>query len=139
MSPLRRLLPPHGHNGGVRSLETLAAVSAVATHGLPSPWQVAKVFENEGNVRASPVVADIDGDGQLEVLLSVGCYGKLYAYDGATGRQEWGFQLGPRTIGTPSLGDLDGDGALEIVVGSYDGNVWVLGGGMRVYLPLIDR
>lgn len=89
-------------------------------------WE--NVYQDEGNVRGSSAVADIDSDGQLEVLLTVGCFGKLYAYDGATGREEWGFQLGPRTIGTPSVGDLDGDGYLEIVVPSYDGRVWVLGG-----------
>jgi outer membrane protein assembly factor BamB len=85
-------------------------------------------FENEGNVRASAAVADVDGDGQPEAILSLGCYGKIYAYDGATGLREWGFQLGPRTIGTPSIGDLDGDGYLEIIVGSYDGQVYALGG-----------
>lgn len=90
-------------------------------------WE--NVFVNEGNVRGSSAVADIDGDGQLEVLLTVGCYGEIHAYDGTSGREEWSFQLGPRTIGTPSIGDLDGDGFLEIVVPSYDGKVWVLGGG----------
>lgn len=90
-------------------------------------WEV-NYAGSEGNVRASPAVADIDGDGQLEVLLTYGCYGKIHAYDGATGAEEWSFQLGPRTIGTPSIGDLDGDGKLEIVVPSYDGKVWVLTG-----------
>ena len=85
-------------------------------------------FVNEGNVRGSTAVADIDGDGQNEVLITLGCYGKVYAYDGATGQREWGLQLGPRTIGTVSVGDLDGDGFLEIIVPSYDGNVYALGG-----------
>jgi outer membrane protein assembly factor BamB len=69
----------------------------------------------------------------------VGCYGKIYAYDGATGHVEWGLQLGPRTIGSPSIGDLDDDGTLEIIVGSYDGNVGALGGSAsnRTNLPLI--
>jgi outer membrane protein assembly factor BamB len=85
-------------------------------------------FENEGNVRGSPAVADLDADGTMDVVLTVGCYGKIYAYDGSTGEQAWGFQLGPRTIGTASIGDLDGNGTLEIVVPSYDGQVHVLQG-----------
>ncbi len=85
-------------------------------------------FVNEGNVRGSAAVADMDGDGNLEVLLALGCYGKIYAFDGGTGEVEWSLQLGPRTIGSPSIGDLDGDGDLEIVVVSYDGMVYVLGG-----------
>ncbi len=88
-----------------------------------------------GNVRASPPIADIDGDGRPEVLLPLGCFGHgdsatgpLLAYDGAMGTHEWTRQLGPRTIGSPSVGDLDGDGTLEIVLGSYDGKVYALGG-----------
>jgi outer membrane protein assembly factor BamB len=93
----------------------------------------------EGNIRGTPAVADIDGDGKLEVILTMGCFGKIHAYDGTTGTPEWDYQLGPRTIGTASLGDLDGDGYLEIVVPSYDGNVWVLNGGHRVHLPIIQK
>lgn len=89
-------------------------------------WE--KRYEKEANIRASPAVGDVDGDGDLEVVITVGCYGKIYAYDGATGREEWNRQLGPRTIGTPSIGDLDGDGRIEIVVCSYDGRVYALGG-----------
>lgn len=85
--------------------------------------------DREGNVRGSPAVADIDGDGAMEVILTFGCYGKIHAFDGATGAQEWEFQLGPRTIGTASLGDLDGDGTLEIIAPSYDGKVYALEGG----------
>ena len=91
----------------------------------------------EGNVRASAAVADIDGDRELEIILPFGCYGRLHAYDGATGAEEWQLQLGPRAQNSPSIGDLDGDGSVEIVVGSYDGYVWVLGGAKRTYLPAI--
>lgn len=86
------------------------------------------VYANEGNIRASPAVGDIDGDGVMEAIITLGCFGDIRAHDGETGEMEWSLSLGPRTIGTPSLGDLDGDGTLEIVVGSYDGQVYVLGG-----------
>jgi len=93
----------------------------------------------EGNVRGSVAVADLNGDGVLDVVLPVGCYGALKAYDGATGSLEWVRQLGPRTQASPSLGDLDGDGKLEVVVASYDGNVYAFQGGARAYLPAVSR
>ncbi len=93
----------------------------------------------EGNLRGSAAVADLNGDGGLDVVLPIGCYGALKAYDGATGNLEWVRQLGPRTQASPSLGDLNGDGKLEIVVASYDGNVYALEGGAHVYLPAVVR
>jgi hypothetical protein len=92
-----------------------------------------------GNLRASAAVADVDGDGHLEVIMPVGCFGALRTYDGLTGNLEWDLQLGPRAQNSPSVGDIDGDGRLEIVVGSYDGAVWALDGGLHSYLPAITR
>jgi outer membrane protein assembly factor BamB len=93
---------------------------------------------SEGNIRASAAVADINGDGVSDVILPVGCYGKLHVYN-AAGAEEWILQLGPRAQNSPSVGDLDRDGKLDIVLGSYDGNVWVLSGGARTYLPAVVR
>ncbi len=81
----------------------------------------------EGNTRASAAVADIDGDGEPEIVLPSGCSGRLHAFDGATGDEEWSLDLGLVTQTSPSIGDIDGDGKLEIVIGSYDGLVRVLG------------
>lgn len=81
----------------------------------------------EGNLRASAAVADIDGDGQLEVVIPAGCYGNLHAFDAVRGTPEWTLELGPRTQTSPSIADIDGDGTLEIVVASYNGLVYVLG------------
>ena len=93
----------------------------------------------EGNIRGSAAVADLDGDGVLDVVLPMGCYGALKAYNGLSGGLEWVRQLGPRTQASPSLGDLDADGKLEIVVASYDGRVWALQGGSRVFVPEVGR
>lgn len=83
----------------------------------------------QGDLRGSVTVADIDGDGEPEVIAGVGCGGRLLGIDGATGRIEWERQLGDRLYVSPSIADLDGDGFLEIVIGSLDGNVYALQGG----------
>jgi outer membrane protein assembly factor BamB len=117
-------------SGGVLAMNVLSGTIA---------WTHDWAAGGEGNVRGSPGVADLDGDGVQEVVLPAGCYGKLRAYDGATGAEAWDRQLGPRTIGSPSLGDLDADGALEIVVGSYDGYVWAFTSPRRAFAPRMLR
>jgi len=114
-----------GTVGGCQREYVFGGVAAVNESG-QIVWN--QNFGNaEGNLRASAAVADVDGDGRLEVIIPAGCYGKLHAFDAQSGTPEWTLQLGPRTQTSPSIGDLDGDGNLEIVIASYDGNVYVLG------------
>ncbi|MDA8019784.1 MAG: VCBS repeat-containing protein [Thermoanaerobaculia bacterium] len=79
----------------------------------------------------SPSVADIDGDGQVEVIWA--SY-DLVSLDGATGSLEWRASNGSRSWASVVVADLTADGDLEIVVGRgsdqltvYDhlgGEVW---------------
>jgi outer membrane protein assembly factor BamB len=115
-----------GTVGSCQSEYVFGGVVAVAESG-KIVWQQ-DYGNQEGNLRASAAVADVDGDGRLDVIIPSGCYGKLHAFDALTGTPEWRLQLGPRTQTSPSIGDLVGDGSLEIVLASYDGQVWVLGG-----------
>jgi outer membrane protein assembly factor BamB len=101
------------------------------------------LWENDFNhlegYRNFAAVADFDGDGRFEVIVANQCFGKLHAFDGMTGREEWSYQLGPYLLASPTVGDLAGDGKLEIVESSLDGYVWVLGGGTKTFLPFLLR
>lgn len=119
------------------------------------------VFENDGDVRAgwpqivasdiasSPAAGDLDGDGDLEVVVGFGSAvpgeesGGIVAYR-PNGTTLWSFF--PPDIGdpdtfpeavfsTPALGDLDGDGRDDVVFGSFDFNIYALKGTNGSLLP----
>jgi uncharacterized repeat protein (TIGR01451 family) len=82
---------------------------------------------------SSPAVADLDGDGQAEVI---GSGYTIFVLDGATGAQEWHMPSGHdrsqpnassvgRTWPGIALADLFGDGRLEIVTAHSGGVVSV--------------
>jgi outer membrane protein assembly factor BamB len=81
-------------------------------------------------------VADVDGDGQVEVLgggsveedPSAGVF--IYAYDAVTGAQKWRTQLpdATRPVIRLVVADTDGDGAVEVAGLEAGGNVYVLDG-----------
>jgi hypothetical protein len=76
-------------------------------------------------VSASPVAADIQGDGRWEVFVSSD-NGTVYAFDGPTGTVLWAVE-GLTFAGDPVLVDYNGDGVQDVVV--IDGwNVSILDG-----------
>ncbi len=81
---------------------------------LGSPW-----------IYASPAIADIDGDGELEILQpaateSVYCFNA----DGSN-VPGWPISIGVKAYSSPAVGDVDGDGDLEIAIVSKSWNVWL--------------
>jgi len=110
-----------------------ALLPASARAGLPAPpvleWARCPSGFCEQGWYASPAVADVDGDGQVEVLW--GGY-RLMAVDGATGALEWTYPASGndgRLWPSPAIANLDrGDGAPEIVIANGNGRVVVLDG-----------
>ncbi len=90
------------------------------------------------SVVAAPAIADLDGDGDTEIVVTT-LDGWVYVFDDA-GNNEPGFpveldrslalnpsehrNLDSGIFAAPALEDLDGDGTYEIIVGAMDGHVY---------------
>ncbi|MCH7729264.1 MAG: hypothetical protein IH991_22700 [Planctomycetes bacterium] len=87
---------------------------------------------NDNASSADLVLADIDGDGQVEIIKSVDNYGKddphdaLYAFE-TDGTLIWKV-AGLSGEDSPNVADLDGDGSVEIVGMTFGGEVYCLDG-----------
>lgn len=88
---------------------------------------------------SSPAVADLDGDGKLEIAAGTGnfycCFdgtpsneGKYFTVWNHDGSILWRTDLPAQVVGAPAIGDLNGDGNLEVVVGAKDGKVYAFNG-----------
>jgi hypothetical protein len=90
---------------------------------------------------SSPAVADLDRDGDLEIVVGTGYMDSVCRPGGVVVLNHKGEPVGPWPLktqdnniapsgcpdpvyGTPALGDLDNDGDLEIVVGSFDHRIY---------------
>jgi Domain of unknown function (DUF4214)/FG-GAP-like repeat/RTX calcium-binding nonapeptide repeat (4 copies) len=78
---------------------------------------------------SSPITADLDGDGRLEVITGTGNYfqdtrGSYIEVRHADGSLAFDLPTQGRTFATPLVADLDGDGRPEIVAATLDGYVY---------------
>ncbi len=83
------------------------------------------VFADLGNpyIYASPVIADIDGDGELEILQPAATE-SVYCFNADGSRVPgWPISIGLKAYSSPAVGDVDGDGDLEIAIASHTWDV----------------
>lgn len=85
---------------------------------------------NVYSIEASPAVADLDGDGRLEI--AAGSWdGRMYVWDdNGQSLPGWPIAVDDQIISSAAIVDLDGDDSLDLVVGSKDGRLygWTLEG-----------
>src|SRR4030042_2676758 len=119
----------------------LLTASSMPVHARASPafgipvlkWQLGGCYSSwcETGWYSSPATADLDGDGQVEVIASA--Y-SIFVLDGKTGTLEWKLSSGHdrSESNAPNVGrtwpgiviaDIDDDGAVEIVTAHSGG--WV--------------
>jgi len=79
------------------------------------------------SLNSTPVIGDIDGDGEQEVLVgSAGTELAAWNLDGTAVAEFPRLGLDPEYYATPALSDLDGDGDMEILFGGYDGRFYAI-------------
>ena len=122
----------------VALLLAAAGVPAVAqTSPLGGPAQSRMLTTNDrlilgspGDLTASVVFADVDGDGDLDILYANGRHwaqiNEVYLNNGV-GQFTVGYPLGPEKATSYAVpaGDLDGDGDVDVVVGNDRAENWV--------------
>ncbi len=80
----------------------------------------------KGKVRPAPALADLNGDGQVDVVIGDED-GTLYALDGRSGAPIWQVRTGANEYGargfiaSAAIADLDTDGRDDVVAGARDG------------------
>ncbi|MEM7799895.1 MAG: PQQ-binding-like beta-propeller repeat protein, partial [Chloroflexota bacterium] len=96
-----------------------------------SPVSGFPVQINENRILASPLIGDINKDGNNEIFV-VASNGRIYARN-ADGSSMWSASLGDvvdlfgsqEINSEPVIDDLDIDGKNELIIGGYDGRVYV--------------
>jgi outer membrane protein assembly factor BamB len=90
---------------------------------LDSHCNLAWTASLNGTTSGSPALADVLGNGQLQVIegtITAAATGSVYALDGATGRVLWQTQLGGQITGSVATADL-GTGYQDVIAATTNG------------------
>jgi len=86
------------------------------------------IYEDKRIAFSAPALADLDGNGRIEIVLPSTWPALLYVFDseGNDYNENWPKSL-PGSVGpSPAIADVDGDGDLEIIIIRNDSMVYVL-------------
>src|SRR6188472_577579 len=110
----------------------LVAADGASAKGVAKPRFVRNIATGETGWFSSPGVADLNGDGRLEIVAP---FYSTFVFDAAGHQLGKGTATHGRVYAPGVVADLDGDGTREIVVGGNEGTVaaYDLGpGGLRI-------
>jgi hypothetical protein len=105
--------------------------------GFPGEATLVWSVQGEDVVFSSPRLADLNGDGVLDVVFGQGMEftenrvegrGAVTALDGSTGAVLWSVPTRAEMVGSPMIADLDGDGGVEVALGGRFAALVVLDG-----------
>jgi outer membrane protein assembly factor BamB len=112
---LPAVLAEEGEWSQYRNDNTRSGVSNL-TSNIVAP-KVKWSFETQDRVKSPPTVADINGDGEFEVVFGSND-GHLYVLD-RFGTELWNYPINGPIINQPTIGDVDADGEMEVVFGGF--------------------
>jgi hypothetical protein len=139
--------PQEPHNGGSQGYWASPAVGDLDANGTAEIVIIGKdgwlyawhhdgtplVPATNGKVRYlgswtqnTPALADLDANGDLEIVVSTSRGSLLVVGPDGTDDPGWPVSLGGYAKGSPAVGDVDGDGVLDIVVSSQNDLLHVL-------------
>ena len=108
------------------------------TGGVPNNGR-AYVISKDGNILpgwpvsinnnwllSSPVLADLDSSGQMEIIFGVRTVNQIHVLkaDGTPFNEHWPVTLSSIPAFTPSVGDINNDGQLNIIAGASNGTLY---------------
>jgi len=120
-----------GNIDGIAGLESVFAAGS-SLYAFDSSGKRNFTYTVGKTILSSPTLADLDGDGKLEVIFGSN-EGRVYIIN-SLNRAVWHASLGSAVKTSPAVADLSGDGTLEFMVGTENGILYAFGSGRAVVI-----